>query len=258
MLGGSRDPYVNNPLRRPRLDEGLVNVHAGSRDEWRALAEYLRALQARRDDESVRKVFRKCLRSVAGRLARQRFDYPTPNRVSLDQLCEILYRFLETPSGGLRAQAVATALMRILGSAFSIFSRVEGQGINEPDRARNMPGDVMCYGPSNRSGDPEEIKLAVDVKSGKLRLTELQGSIVKARTSSVSNFMEKIIDGEFVQGLNVYVTSIESLARSVFMLLEEERRTELLSEIGNELDARAAPPADRKGWSELLAGIGHQ
>lgn len=56
----------------------------------------------------------------------------------------------------------------------------------------------------------------------------------------------------------MYVTSIEGLARSAFMLLEEEHRTEFLSAIGEELDARAAPPADRKAWSDLLADIGHQ
>ena len=272
VLGGSRDPYVNNPLRRPRLDEGLANVHSGARGEWEALADYLRVLQAKRSEESVRRVFQKCLLSVAGRMTRQRFDYPTPNRVSLDQLCGILGRFLEMPSGGLRAQAAATALMRTLGSAFSIFSRVEGQGINEPDRARNVPGDIMCYGPPNRPGEPEEIQLAVDVKSGRLRLADLQGSIVKARKSRVSSFlfaapgfweeerpgMERIVVGEFVQGLNVYVTSIEGLARSAFMLLGEEHRTEFLSAIGEELDARAASPADRKAWSDLLADIGHQ
>ncbi len=70
--------------------------------------------------------------------------------------------------------------------------------------------------------------------------------------------MDDIVDGEFVQGLNVYVTSIERLARSTFMLLGEERRTGFLDEIGKELDARAAPPVDRKEWSDLLANVGRQ
>ena len=268
VLGGSGDPYVNNPLRRPRLDEGLENVHAGTRDDWIALAEYLHVLQQQDDEDAVEFSFRQCLRSVAARLARQRFEYPTPNRASLGQLCELLDRYLATPSGGLRPQAVTTALMRVLGRAFSIFVRVEGQAVNAADRARNVPGDVMCYGVG--PDGQEEIRLVVDAKSDRLRLTELQGSVVKARTGNVSNFlfaapgfradeqaaMERIIDEEFAQGLNVYVTSIQRLARTSFVLLAEVHRTEFMQEVGRELDSRAASPAHRRAWSDLLANLG--
>ena len=267
VLGGSGDPYVNNPLRRPRLDEGLENVHAGTRDDWIALAEYFRRLQ-QEDEDAVKLSFGRCLRSVAARLARQRFDYPTPNRTSLDQLCELLDRYLATPSGGLRPQAVTTALMRVLGSAFSIFSRVDGQGVNEADRARNVPGDVMCFGVG--PDGQEEIRLVVDAKSDRLRLTELQGSVAKARTGNVSNFlfatpgfredeqpaMERIIGEEFVQGLNVYVISIGRLARTSCMLLAEAHRTEFMQEVGRELDSRAASLAHRRAWSDLLSNLG--
>ena len=182
----------------------------------------------------------------------------------------MLDAFLETPSGGLRPQVVTTALMRILGKAFSIFSRVEGQGVNEADSARRVPGDIVCYGWLDRPGGPEEIRLAIDAKSARLRLTELQGSIVKARTSKVSNLlfaapgfgeddrseMEKIVGDEFVQGLNVFVIPITRLARSAFMLLDEKQRTIFLDEVGKELDSRVAPPADRRRWSELLRSVG--
>ena len=270
VLGKSGDPYVSNPLRRPRLDEGLVNVHTRDRENWSALADYLRELQRNDDQEAIRNAFRACLLSVARRLAEQRFAYPTPNRVSLDQLCGILDAFLETSSGGLRPQVVTTALMRVLGGAFSIFSRVEGQGVNEADSARGVPGDIMCYGPSDEPGGQEGIRLVIDAKSERLRLTELQGSIVKARTSKVSNLlfaapgfgeddrpeMEKVVGDEFVQGLNVFVVPITRLARSAFVLLEEKQRTIFLDEVGEELDRRVAPPADRRRWSELLRNVG--
>lgn len=269
VLGGSQDPYVSNPLRRPRLDKGLVNVRAGDRDNWQALVGYLGNLQSAHHDEIIN-AFVKCLQCVAVRLQQQRIDYPTPNRVSLDQMCQVLDFFLATPSGGLRSQIVATALMRVLGDAFSIFSRVEGQGLNEADRARNMPGDIMCYHGSGRPENPEEVRLVVEVKSGSLRLVELQGSILKARTNYISNFLlatpgvheddkdtvDSAVHAEFVQGLNVYVTSIGDIVRSTFMLLAEERRTEFLNEIGRELDDRAAPLADRSEWFDILAGCG--
>ena len=40
---------------------------------------------------------------------------------------------------------VAAALMQVLGEGFSLFSRVESQGVNEADAATGVPGDVMCY-----------------------------------------------------------------------------------------------------------------
>lgn len=112
--------------------------------------------------------------------------------------------------------------------------------------------------------------MVIEARSARLRLTEVQGSIVKARKSRVSNLlfaapglgadgkqkMEAIIAEEFVQGLNVYVVPITRLVRNAFMLLDEAQRTILMDRIGEELDSRVAPPADRRRWSELLGNVG--
>lgn len=267
VLGKSGDPYVNNPLRRPRLDKGLGNIRKSDRSEWAALSGFLDDLQSRNDAKENRRVFVRCLHSVARLLAKQTFEYPSPNRVSLDQLCNILDQYLEHSSGGLRPLVVATVLMQTLGHGFSIFSRVESQGLNEPDASKGMPGDIMCYGPL---GDSGQIKLAVEVKADEIRLTELQGSIAKARASKLANFLlatpgfrqnevtkaQAALDAEFIQGMNVYQTPIVSLVRSAFMLLEEEYRARFLRGIGNELDSRSASYADKSAWVDLLTALG--
>lgn len=270
LLGASTDPYVNNPLRRPRLDEGLVNVHAGHRAEWEAVAEYLRGLQDQGDEAEVQAAFRHCLASAAARLAAQRFNYPTPIRISMRQLCGILDSFLEAPRGGLRLQVVSTALMRVLGDAFSLFSRIESQGLNEADRARNVPGDIMCYGPVDPATGFSEIVLSVDAKSAGLCLADVQASVIKARNSRVPNLLfitprvleddrvavEDLVSAEYTQGLNIYAMAAVDMVWASFPLLDEAYRAKLVVEIGQELDARTAPLDDRRAWVELLQALG--
>ena len=260
VLGTSTDPYVSNPLRRRRLDEDTVSLR--NRSEWNDLVKTLTKLESASDASAVSDMLERCLYSIARRLRQQKVDYPVPLRISLDQLSALMDRFLATSHGGLRPQIVATALMRTIGRAFSIFSQVAGQGVNEPDAATGAPGDVLCYGPD------DAIVLAVEVKGNELRLVELEATVSKARSSGVGNILFATpgfapedsdaitgrISEEWAQGSNIYQISIQSLARSSFMLLDEKWRVTFLREICDELDSRSTQPADRLEWATLLSG----
>ena len=259
VLGTSTDPYVSKPLRRPRLDQGMDSLK--NRGEWDALVGFLAGLQNESDPTMVNDAVLRCLRSLARRLRNQQVVYPVPMRIGLDHLCEILDRYLEVASGGLRPLVVTTALMRTIGEAYSLFSRVESQGVNEPDAARGMPGDIMCFGMD------DELALAVEVKGNELTLIELEATIAKARSSRVTNILfttpglasadsaaiKAKITEEFAQGSNIYQISIRSLARTSFMLLEEEWRVTFLQAVCSELDARSSQPSDRLEFASLLA-----
>ena len=143
VLGRSSDPYVNNPLRRPRLDEGMGSL--SNRREWKALVAFLSELQSEGSQSAVEATLVRCLKSIARRLSAQSVVYPVPRRIGLGQLCGLLDRYLEVSDGGLRPMIVVTALMRTLGEAFSIFTRVETQGLNEADAASGAPGDVVVF-----------------------------------------------------------------------------------------------------------------
>lgn len=258
VLGASREPYVSKPLRRPRLDRQMESLK--NRVEWDALVEFLTALESASDPAKVEDALRRCIKSVARRLRDQQVEYPVPMRIGLDQLCNILDRYLEVANGGLRPLVVTTALMRTLGKAFSLFTRVESQGVNEPDSATGRPGDVMCY------GEDDTLALAVEVKGDELTLIELEGTIEKARSARVANILfatpgfvasdrEAIrarVTEEFAQGSNIYQASIQSLVRNSFMLLGEDWRVKFLYEICSELDARSSQPMDRLAFADLL------
>lgn len=258
VMGASLDPYVNNPLRVPLLERDAPGRRYQA--EWNALYDFLEPLD-NAPPEEIKAAFRRCLASVARRLAGQAFRYQIPVRVSLPALCETLGAYLDEPSGGHRPLAVAAAMMRVLGDGFSIFARVEAQGLNEADAAGGAPGDVMCYGADGR------MVLAVEVKDRALTLADVRGSTRKAREADIAltNLLFAVpaigepeaiaaAQGEWAAGLNVYVVDIVDLAKATFVLMPEESRPTLLRAIGTELDDRG-DHAHRRAWHDLLLGL---
>ena len=258
VLGGSTDPYVNNPLRRPRLDEQTAALKKPA--EWDALVAFLKA--AASDRATTEEAVLRCLRSIARRLHRQTVHYGVPPRVSLVQVVDLLENYLATPSNGLRPLVATASLLKVIGSGLGLFS-VSSQGINEPDNATDAPGDVVCSG-----GDGKPVIVA-EVKDRSLTIVEFEGSLLKARKGGVTSLLFVVprladkdakaitdrIAAVWAQGTNVYTTTVPDLARTSFMLIGEQWRHEFLSELGSELNRRSAPYSHRRALSDLLDGL---
>ena len=260
VLGASSEPYASKPLRRERLEHDMSNVRYKA--DWNALVTLFDSLEEQ-GIEAIEDTFRRVLRSLARRLAEQSFGYAIPQRISLHRLQAILRRLLDTPSGGLRPQAVTAALMRTIGEAFALFSKVESQGINEADAAGGVPGDVLCY----CRDDPERICLVVEVKDRELTLGHVDATRVKAKRADagLANVLFAVpsireadraeiasrVANEWAAGMNVYTISIPALVDALCILADESWRVRLLREISQELDERQNQPA-RKAWHDLL------
>ncbi len=175
FLGKSPDPYVNNPLRRQRLDEGTHQLR--HKQEWDALVAFLAPLD-NTGRIKLEAAFIRCLESAARRLAAQSFGYQVPIWVSLPQMLRVLDAFLAEASGGLRPLVVTAATMAVLGHGFLIFASVLSQGLNEADSSTGVPGDVMCQ---DSNGN---MILAIEVKDRALTLTDVRRSMQKARASA--------------------------------------------------------------------------
>ncbi len=257
VLGTSADPYVSKPLRRVRLEHEMDDVRA--KDEWgRLVALFDRLENAPLED--LRNAFRLILRSLVRRLAAQEISYAVPRRASMAQMETMLVKFLNEPSGGLRPLAVSAALFTTLGRAFSLFSEVKSQGINEADVATGMSGDVMCY-------DDNGIRLVIEVKDCDLTLSHVQAASLKAKQSGeeLSNLLfavprirevdrddiSALSQREWASGLNIYTINLHDLSRSAFVLLDEQWRVRFLIEVGDELDRRQNQQA-RKAWHDIL------
>ena len=256
VLGTSPDPYVNNPLRRPRLDAGYEPRR--DRPQWDKLTKILQEVQTQDNLEFTEQQLRRCLASLMHKYNALNVQFDVPQRISLEATVNLVDQYMAAPSGGERPQIIVAALMRIVGNRFGLFDRVSRQAINEADAASNRPGDVICF-----QGD--EQVFAVEVKDRALELSDVETVIVKARRNNVTEvlFANSIIredDGaidervqrEFGLGINIYELEIGALLRVVLTIAGEDSRTEFLEIVGEELNERVTQPSHKIAWQELL------
>ncbi len=267
VLGGSADPYVNNPLRRASLSSDDSTIRSSDRAEWARLAGYLGQWDLAHSFSIGDQVSR-VLRSIARRRDRQRIVFPVPDRASSRQLATVIEGFLSEPSGGLRPLIVVTALMGAIGKAFSLFDRVESQGLNEADTARNRPGDVMCYGrgTGDQSGEVE-LRLVIEVKDTTISLQQIEHSLTKVSTSHETTHdllfaspgivevdasaISGRLDRAWSQGLDIKRVDVLTLIRATTLFFSNAERIGLLKEIGEELNRRSEH-VHRDTWRQLL------
>ena len=269
VLGSSADPYVNNPLRRDSLLSDESTIRSSDRADWARLAEYLDQWnQAARPD--IENQVLRLLKCIARRRDRQKITYPVPDRISSRLVAKAVEEFLSEPSGGLRPLVVVTALMKTLGSTFSLFTRVESQGLNVADTARNRPGDVMCYGSATGhdiSGLDEELRLVVEVKDTTITLQQIEHSLAKVYASGEvthdllfaspgiaevdASAINGRLDSVWRQGMDVNRVDVPTLVRATTALLRNSERIMLLHEIGEELNLRSEH-VHRDAWRRLL------
>ena len=256
ILGTSPDPYVNNPLRRPRLDAGYEPRR--DRPLWDRLVTILRTVQERNHPAYTENQLRRCLASLVRQYNALVIRFDVPQRISLNATASLVTNYLAHSSGGERPQIIVAALMRTIGPAFGVFDRVERQAINEADVANASPGDVICY------RDNEQI-LAVEVKDRAVTLDDLDVAILKARRGGVTELLfataSSQIDAaaivqrtarEFGLGINVYQLDIETLLQVLLTIAGEASRIRFLTLVGEELNDRVTQPAHKLAWQELL------
>lgn len=263
VLGNSNDPYVNNPLRRSRLDVDTEPLKR--KDLWRSLTDLLKDVQEADDPAHTELTLKRCLSSIVRRFTELQVSYPVPQRVSLEQVFKAVSELMSLKSGGEASLVVVAALLRVFGATTGYFERVDRQGINEADAATNAPGDVLCF-----RKDEALPTLAVEVKDRSLTLLELNATIQKSREAQVSEVLfaaasptdaerieiDRKIRQEWGQGTSVYHVEIADLIHAVFPLLGSDARVDFLREIGNDFDANAIQPAIRTSWSDILRRIG--
>ena len=259
VLGTSPDPYVNNPLRRPRLDTGYKPLR--DRPLWERLVATLREVQEQNDPDYTEIQLRYCLASLARQYNALVVSFDVPQRISLDATASIVSSYLAESSGGERPQIIVAALMRTISQRFGIFDRVERQAINESDAASERPGDIVCY-----KGD--EQVLAVEVKDRMVTLHDVETAIGKARRSGVTEVLfagvsaqsedgaiADRINQEFGLGVNIYQLCIDTLLRVALAIAGEVSRVEFLTLVGGELNDRVTQPAHKLAWQELLRNL---
>ena len=262
VLGGSNEPYVNNPLRYPGVT-GEVEARQKNKKDWVKLVNILDLVEKRNDKKFTEKVFRQVLLEIFRMLSDVTVIYPTPSRISHKKAIEILNAFITESSGGDRTESVATALFQEIGNRFDLFDEIKREKINAPDSSSGMAADIECFS----SG---QIVLLVEVKDRSLTMTELESKLDTARAGKIKEILfvvekgsekykeEKIeqkVEREFVSGHNVYIAKLIDFAYSILILFGEEGRGSFIRRIGTEMDRVNSLITHRKAWAKLLREI---
>lgn len=258
VLGTSPDPYVNNPLRRARLD---ADAPLRNRNLWNKLSETLDLVQERDCPEFTESRLRACLTSLAVIYRQLNVEFDVPQRISLEATSGLIESFLNEPSGGERPQVVTAALMKTIGYRFGIFDQVVRLGINEADAASASSGDIICY-------FQDALVLAVEVKDRAIEMHDVETAIGKARRNDIREILFATatqtfsipaiadrIEREFALGINVYHLSIDALLRVVLSIAGESSRTQFLTLVGQELNDRVTQPSHKLAWQKLLQNL---
>lgn len=261
VLGGSTEPYANNPLRIP----AITPAHRAAQKDKSGYDDLMLVLDyAQQHPEAVEPLFDHVLMSVARRLDQALIVYPVPNRVSLSQTIAVLSQFLKSKSGGLRLQAVTVALLKTLGGRFAMFESVSSSKTNAADASTGGVADLECL---DSKGN---IVLAVEVKDRQLTLRHVQDKLPAVRkkgvkellflvrggaTSGDAGSIDKLTQKEFITGQNVYVCEIDEFLQNCLVLLGETGRREYLAEIGAQLDEVKADIEHRTIWRDLPGSL---
>lgn len=259
VLGASPEPYVNNPLRVPMVTSEYASQQR-DRETWNLLCEVLGFVEDRNDETLTRDMLRQVLIEIFRLLGDRKVEYPVPARISLSRCVGLSREFLEARSGGLRYQALATALLRVVGETFGLWKTVTTGHVNAADAASGRAGDIECRDAL------ENLIVVAEVKHRKLLLQDMSDKIGLLRQHQVREvfFLSHGIDEadaaeigrfqeqQFPLGYNLYCFDLLDFARPVLAILREDGRVRFLAEIGRVLEEMGAGFAHRRAWAELL------
>ena len=259
VLGGSREPYLSNPVRVPRVSNERASTQR-DRAGWARLVTVLD--WAEEHPDRAEDLFHAVLLAIRARLETVSVVYPEPSRISAPRCLELVAAYVASQSGGDRYEAVATALFRVIGRRWNTWDRVERAHVNASDASTGQVMDLDCY-----AGDV--LVCGVEAKDRDLTLVELAGKVIPAaRTAGLTEVfvlardqasedfiaISNRVDQAFASGLNIYIHGLEDIGAHLFPLLGEEGRREFLSVVGEALDEHSNLE-DRREWALALQGV---
>lgn len=257
-LGGSPEPYVNNPVRVPEVSAKHREAQK-DKQGWDMLCDLLEVIENRNDPKFTEQVFDQVLLEIRRIQQEQKVSYPVPQRVSLQQTLEILTKYLDPRTGGGRLQAVSVALLRTLMKEWGIYDEVKSGAVTAADAPRGSPADIVCLKDGNTV-------LAVEVKDRTVTLELLEDRITSSRIAKVKELLfliratpviddavvEERAQREFASGQNVYLFEVGTFYTHILGLMGEVGRVSFLVLVGKALEELQLDFRDRKEWAKLL------
>ncbi|GEO27477.1 hypothetical protein Alches_25790 [Alicyclobacillus hesperidum subsp. aegles] len=257
-LGGSPEPYVNNPLRVPEVTAAHRSAQK-DKEGWDKLCAVLSEVQNTNDQSFSEKVFLQILLEIRRIQQERNVSYPVPQRISLEHTLRLLQEFLAPRTGGGRLQAVCVALFRTLGELWGIYDEVFSAVVNASDASGGRPADIDCI----KDG---QTVLAVEVKDRTVTLQLLEDKITSTRMVRVKELLflvrsEPIVESdeviqraqrEFVSGQNIYLLHVDEFMEQILSVVGEDGRLLFIEQVGKALEEFRLDFTDRQDWARVL------
>ncbi|GAB3024734.1 hypothetical protein GCM10027285_03150 [Oleiagrimonas citrea] len=259
--GKNADPYVNNPARWKNFG---AEMRASTRavemyDQLEALVQLAEANEALSAEDILRLVL------IEARLILEANKQPYfgPKRSSATRILALFDEFLQARSNGVRLQVVCYALYQALAEACPTFGSVSSESTNTSDHSSRRTGDIECV-------VDDDVVLAVEIKDRRIRLDDVEATILKARQNGVDNVLfvarvEPIFDDEsairerarreFENGIDVNFVPFNQLANHILTQLSPNQRTDVLRKVHDALHELGASYVHTRAWTGLLTAV---
>lgn len=262
VLGGSPEPYVNNPLRCEEFSKRRRSQQKNKQD-WDNICDLLNVIENKNDPSFTKLVFKQILTEIYRKLEGVKVVYAVPKRISSENNIKLITDFLSQQSGGDRLLALTSSLFVIIGKCFGLYANVRRASITTADGAAGMVADLECV------SENENIVIVVEVKDRVLNISQIRSKIPDIREKNVSEIffiaqrgtltedegeIKKLIEHEYSSGHNLYILNLIELSKVALALSGEKGRREFLLEVGNQLD-QYSDIIHRRAWAKLLRDI---
>lgn len=186
-LGGSPEPFVNNPARHPEVDTSNRSAAPSAQER---LYDLLERMQNKVEAGELQPLdlLRQVLHSLE-QLESQTVDFESPSSVPFDVVAEKIDEYLSDSGGGERLPAVIAGVVK----AFYLHAGggewvVDAEHANVSDQFSEAAGDVEVFIDGN-------LRKAIEVKDKPVTRSAVQHAIGKARENELGEYLYVVGDG---------------------------------------------------------------
>ena len=232
-LGGSGDPYVSKPLRRPRItDDPEVTREIKNKEEWNLLYKLLHCIEVTHDPSFTQQVLKQALLELRKAILQEALDLP--EGICIEQLRDILSVYLARTTLGMGPQAVAYALLDVFNKRTQTYANVTTAPPTAPDAPAGRAADIEC-----RDKD-QALRLAICVTQ-KLDLEKLEAELRKCKEHEAATVLFLTCETDVTQDdlrkkaaqhrINAAVCQVVDFVVIVTVLLNREMRKQVIHRI---------------------------
>lgn len=257
-LGSASDPYVNNPLRVPRLSAEYREQQA-DKELWDLLCEITEDVEVIGNPQLTSDLLDQTLLEMRRLVEELQITYAIPARISQTLLLQHIREYLHPRTGGRRFQAVCVALFRAAGQHWGIYDEVVSGAINAADAPGRRPADIECRkdGETVLAAEAKDVALTLELLEDKIQSSRMAGVrelLFLVRAEPITGDPEVIgrADREFAAGHNIYLIGADAFMNSMLAWLGEPGRHTFARMLGEVLEEYGYDYADRRAWSDIL------